>query len=179
MQIALLAAACATPKSRILQPGWPAQPRLAVLHVSVVGLQAGSASKLAEDALSQEFFIQQKGEIVEPGLVRAAAHDAGLSSASIFNLAQLKEVGQRLNVQGVIIGEIRNLGQGGPQMAGSNQHLFASMRLVDCANGRVIAVVSREKKTSAEPKEAVISLIRELVGDLRWQKPAEAENAME
>jgi curli biogenesis system outer membrane secretion channel CsgG len=115
----------------------------------------------------------QRIEVIERSEIDKVLDQSKLEAVGLTEAAGTRELGEKLGVQAVVLGDTIQYMQ-----AGKISTVGAAIRVIDVKTGRVVyanvASVSSDQSISAANRALVAELIRPLVEGLKAPKPGEA-----
>ncbi len=159
--------ACSGPKS-ILAPDLKQKThRVAVLGFESTGfLGSEKLGTYCANEASKRLFLQKKALVIDRSVVLAAAVSQGITSLSSLSHVQLRELSKALDIDTIILGEIRNINRDLLQFDQPKFHLLLTIRLIDPQSGGIIGMVSHEQKGAGKPEEMISQMVRQAVSSL-------------
>lgn len=165
--IPILVWGCSGPKTIISPELEQVSYRVAVLTFASSGfLSSQKFGKFAADELANQLALKKRAFVVDRSVVNAVVAQIGIVSANVVTSEQLRRLAQNLNVQLVVLGEIRNTAEIAGRISERDTHLIITYRLLDPDSGSVLALISHQRDKGQEEGTLIKEMIAEMIDSM-------------
>lgn len=141
---------------------------VAVLDFEQEGfISGGKLDQFAADELTTLLFLKKKARVVDRSQVTAVFADKGISS-SVMNIDQIRQLGQALNADYLILGKIIRFDE--EMFDPENKEevsIQITFRIISTEDGSVAGMANLKRSRKGEVKSIVGDMLEEMAGTVK------------
>ena len=125
-------AACTCPRATIRSKHETELPKVAVLTFKSTGfLSSQKLGKVTADEVASALVHRAKADVVDRSVVNSIMVKSEITSLDVITASQLQKIAKSIDVQLILLGEIRSINSGFLGSLSAERLLMVSFRLVD------------------------------------------------